>query len=81
MHVHAQLLSHVWFFETPWIHGPWIYQARILDWVAIPFSRDCSQPRGQTYVSCIGRCILSHWATCKALYTCDRLVIYISKEI
>ena len=31
------------------VHG--ILQARILEWVAIPFSRGCSQPREQTQVS------------------------------
>ena len=35
------------------VHG--ILQARILEWVAIPFSRGSSQPRYQTQVSCIGR--------------------------
>ena len=33
------------------IHG--ILQARILEWVAIPFSRGSSQPKDQTRVSCI----------------------------
>ena len=36
---------------------------RMLDWVAIPFSRGLSWPRDQThvsYVSCIGRQILYH---------------------
>ena len=33
------------------IHG--IFQARVLEWVAISFSRGCSQPRYQTWVSCI----------------------------
>ena len=33
------------------VHG--ILQARILQWIAIPFSRGSSQPRGQTWVSCI----------------------------
>ena len=33
------------------VHG--ILQARILEWVAFPFSRGSSQPRGQTQVSCI----------------------------
>ena len=32
-------------------HG--ILQARILEWIAIPFSRGSSQPRDQTQVSCI----------------------------
>ena len=33
------------------VHG--ILQARILEWVAYPFSRGSSQPRNQTWVSCI----------------------------
>ena len=33
-----------------YVHG--ILQARILGWVAIPFSKGSSQPRGQTQVSC-----------------------------
>ena len=31
----------------------WILQARILEWVAIPFSRASSQPRDRSWVSCI----------------------------
>ena len=33
------------------IHG--ILQARILEWVAIPFSRGSSRPRVRTWVSCL----------------------------
>ena len=33
------------------VHG--IFQARVLEWVAISFSRGFSQPRDQTPVSCI----------------------------
>ena len=33
------------------VHG--IFQARILEWVAVPFSRGSSLPRDQTQVSCI----------------------------
>jgi len=33
------------------VHG--ILQARILEWVAIPFSRRSSPPRNQPWVSCI----------------------------
>ena len=40
------------------VHG--ISQARILAWIAISFSRACSQPRDQTCVPCIGRLILYH---------------------
>ena len=43
------------------VHG--ILQARILEWVAISFSRGTSQPRNWTQVSRIaGRC-LTDWAT------------------
>ena len=42
------------------VHG--ISQARILERVAISFSRRSSWPRGQACVSCIGRQILYHWA-------------------
>ena len=35
------------------VHG--ILQARILEWVAFPFSRGSFQPRDQTQVSCIAR--------------------------
>ena len=33
------------------VHG--ILQARILEWVAVPFFTGSSQPRDQTHVSCI----------------------------
>ena len=33
------------------VHG--ILKARILEWVAIPFSRGSFQPKDQTWVSCI----------------------------
>ena len=36
------------------VHG--ISQARILEWVAMPSSRESSQPRDRTHVSC-----LLHW--------------------
>ena len=55
----AQLLSHVRHFCDPMdcslpgssVHG--ILQAKILEWVAISFSRGSSQPRDQTHVSCV----------------------------
>ena len=43
-----------------------IFQVRILEWVAISFSRGSSQSRDGTCVSCIfciGRQILYHWTT------------------
>ena len=48
------------------VHG--ILQARILEWVAISSSRGSSRPRVWTGISCIGRQILSHWATREAPY-------------
>ena len=49
------------------VHG--IFPARILEWVAIPFSRGSSQPRDRTHIS-RGSCIaggffflLSHWGS------------------
>ena len=46
-----------------------ISQARILEWVAISFSRRSSQPRDQTSISCIfcfSRWSLSHWVIWEA---------------
>ena len=40
-----------------------IFQARILEQVAIFSSRGSSRIRDQTHVSCIGRWILDHWVT------------------
>ena len=50
------------------VHG--IFQARILDWVAISYSRGSFWPRDQictSYVSCIGRWILYHCPTWEAI--------------
>ena len=53
----AGSLSRVQFFVIPWIaahQAPLsmgIIQARILEWVAMPSSRESSQPRDQTQVS------------------------------
>ena len=49
------------------VHG--ILQARILEWVAIPFSRGSSRPRAWTRVSCgfcTGRQIPYHWTNWEA---------------
>ena len=43
-----------------------IFQASILEWTAISFSRGSSQPRDRTcvfHLSCVGRRIFYHWAT------------------
>jgi len=44
-----------------------ILQARILEWVAVLFSRGSSQPRDWTQVSCIASGFLTIWATKEAL--------------
>ena len=45
-------------------HG--ILQARILEWVAFPFSRGSSQPRDQTQVSRIAGRFFTSWASREA---------------
>ena len=47
------------------VHG--ILQARILEWVAFPFSRGSSQPRDHTQVSRIAGRFFTKWATREAL--------------
>ena len=44
-----------------------IFQARILEWVAIFHSRGPSRPLDWTQNSCVGRWILYHWATREVL--------------
>ena len=60
------------------VHG--ILQARILEWVVIPFSSGSSQPRHQTWVSCIAGGFFTVWVTGeppgKPLMKCQGLVKY-----
>ena len=49
------------------VHG--ILQARILEWVAISFSRGSYQPRDRTQVSCIAGRRFNLWATREVLET------------
>ena len=67
------------------VHG--IFQARILEWVAIPFSRGSSQPRDWMLVSCIeGRfsseppgkpCTRTVYADCSYLVKCEPIMCYL----
>ena len=65
----SELLRHVQFFVTPRsvilpgssVHG--ILQERILEWVAIPFSRGSRWPRGRNWVSSIAGRFSTVWAT------------------
>ena len=70
----SQVLSRVWLFVTSWTVG---HQAPLSMgfsqqeyWSGLPpSSRGSSQLRGRTHVpclSCTGRQILYHWATCEA---------------
>ena len=45
-------------------HG--IFQAKILEWGAIPSSRGPSQARDRIWIFCIGRQILYHWVIWEA---------------
>ena len=53
------------------VHG--IFQARILEWVAISSSRGSSQPRDPTHVCCIGRWVLYHQS--------HLMYIYVSRSV
>ena len=67
------------------VHG--IFQARILKWVAIFSSRVSSQPRDETWVSCIARGLLTVWANREVIvslvpivegqFICHRLHIFL----
>ena len=64
------------------IHG--IFQARILEWVVISFSRGSSWPRDQTHVSsisCIGRRVLYHWATWEAPRILEQAAIPLLRDL
>ena len=65
--------SRVQLFVTPSIvisvHG--ILQARILQWVALPFSRESSWPRNRTQVSRIAGRFFTVWATSKLTFMYD----------
>ena len=61
--------SHSVVSNSLWPHG--ILQARILEWVAIPFSRESSQPRDRTQVSLTAGGILyqlSHQGSLSSYY-------------
>ena len=48
-----------------------IFQARVLEWVAISLSRGSSPPRGWTWVSCIAGGFSANWATREAPFFHD----------
>ena len=69
--------------NTLWLYGPpgssvlGISKARVLEWVAISFSRGSSWPRDPThvsYVSCIAGKVFTHWAFGEALQESGRFI-------
>ena len=52
------------------VHG--ILQARILEWVAIPFSRGSCWPRDQIWVSCISGRFFTIWAISLGIRKCPQ---------
>ena len=59
-----------------------ISQARTLEWVAISFSRESSQPRDWTWVSCIGKAgslPLGHQGSPEKIYT-KLITVFASKK-
>ena len=66
---HAKLLQLCLTLCNPMDHSPpgssvhGILQARILEWVAIPFSRGSSWPRDQAQVSHIAGRFFTYWAS------------------
>ena len=69
-------------FATPWTVAcqapPSIgfFQAKILEWVAISFSRGSSWPRDWTWDSCIASRLFTIWATGEAMSFINRLDIF-----
>ena len=47
------------------------FQARVLEWVAIIFSRESSWPRNQTQASCIASTFFTNWAMRATLLMLD----------
>ena len=58
------------------VHG--ILQAKILEWVAFPFSRFNSWLRNWTWVSCIAGRFVTHWAIREALFFLLIFIIYLT---
>ena len=61
------------------VHG--LLQTRILEWIAISYSRGSSPPRDWTHISWIGRQILYHCATWEALGGDKNRGFYLIKKV
>ena len=76
----SALVSHVRLFVTPWIVAHQappsrIFQARMLEWVVIPFSRGSSQLKDQTQVSHIAGRLFTIWATRESGITYEYILL------
>ena len=60
-------------------HG--VLLAKILEWVAISFSRGSSWTRDRTRVSWIGRCVPYHWAVREARSTIYLAILFQTNAI
>ena len=67
-------LSRVWLWDPVdyTVHG--ILQARMLEWVAVPFSRGSSQPKDWTRVSYIEDRFFTIWATREAKFELQKQI-------
>ena len=61
------------------VHG--VLQVRILEWVAIPFSRGSSQPRVRTHVSCLASGFFYHWASWEAQVSGYKIIVRITLQL
>ena len=72
-HASSVLSDSLWACSPPGSSVSAIFQVRILEWVAISYSRVSSWPRDWTYVSCVS-CIagrfFTRWAIREALVVC-----------
>ena len=62
--------------SSHFVHG--ISQARILEWVAIPFSKGSSWPRDWNWVACIADRFFTVWATWETLMYVNKAIIWMS---
>ena len=87
VHVHAQLLQSCSTVCDPMdcsppgssVHG--ILQARIPEWVAIPFSRGSSPPRDRTQVSCIAGGFFTTEPLGKPMCVCMCMCVVAKKQV
>ena len=73
----CSLLCCVWLFATPGtVAHQGLLQARLLEWVAIPFSRKSSRSWDENHVSCIAGRFFTIWTTREQSKTaCKKIVV------